>query len=118
MRRRLLIGTAVMAIVLSGLFVVYWLDPNRVIWTRDGTVATVHQYADPKNVPNWNVLVFIYQTNNNGFLTDTGYVALNGAGTPDHGNFCWSDGSDTCLDSPLTFSVNQTLTVTALNNGH
>ncbi len=46
MRRRLLIGIAVLAIVLSSLFVNYWFDPGRVIWTRDGDVAAVNQYSD------------------------------------------------------------------------
>jgi len=88
-----------------------------VIWARNGTVATVHQYLDANNVPNWNVLVFIYLQDQNGYLVDTGYVALNGPGTLARGNFCWVDGSNSCLNSPLSFDLNQTLTVHALNNG-
>jgi hypothetical protein len=89
-----------------------------VIWTRNGTVATVHQYADSNDVPHWSVLVFIYQTNDMGFLTDTEYIALNGAGTPGHGNFCWNNGNNGCLSSPMNLGPNQTLTVDALNDGN
>ena len=108
----------VLAVVLVSLFLAYWLDPNRVVWTRNGTVATFRQYSDPSNEPEWNVLVFIYQTNQAGFLVDTGYIALNGAGTFGHGNFCWTNGSNSCLGSTLTFGLNQTLTVEALNDGN
>jgi hypothetical protein len=102
---------------LSSLFLVYWIDPYRVIWARNGTVATVHQYLDANSVPNWNVLVFIYQQDQNGYLVDTGYVALNGPGTLGRGNFCWADSSNSCLNSSLSFDLNQTLLVHALNNG-
>jgi hypothetical protein len=118
MRRRSLAGIAVLAVALSSLLLAYWFDPNRVIWTRDGTVATVHQYTDSKNVTNWNVLVFIYQRNSMGYLADTGYISLNGPGTEGHGNYCWNDGNRNCLNVPLGFSLNQTLTIDALNDGN
>ncbi len=118
MRRRRIIGVTVLAIALSSLLLAYWFDPNRVIWTKDGTVATVHQYSSSNSGTNWNVLVFIYQQNNLGYLVDTGYVALNGPGTAGHGNFCWNDGNGSCLKMPLGFSLNQTVTVDALNDGN
>jgi hypothetical protein len=65
----------------------------------------------------WNVLVHIYQQNEMGFLVNTGYVALNGTGTEGHGNYRWNDGNGNCLNSRLSFRLNQTLTVLALNNG-
>jgi hypothetical protein len=117
MRKRLITGIAVTSIIVSGLFLVYWYDPGRVIWTRDGTVAAVHEYSDSISRTSWNVLVYIYQHNEMGFLVNTGYVALNGMGTESHGNYCWNDGNGNCLSSPLSFRLNQTLTVLALNNG-
>src|SRR5713226_10495427 len=65
----------------------------------------------------WNVLVYIYQQNEMGFLVNTGYVALNGMGIQRHGNYCWNDGNGNCLNSPLSFRLNQTPTVVAMNNG-
>jgi len=117
MRKRLIIGIAVMAIIMSSLFLVYWYDPGRVIWTKDGTVAALHEYSDSMSGTSWNVLVYIYQHNEMGFLVNTGYIALNGIGIEGHGNYCWSDGDGNCLNSPLSFRLNETLTVDALNNG-
>jgi hypothetical protein len=37
--------------------------------------------------PSLNVLVYIYQQNEMGFLLNTGFVALNGMGIEGHGNF-------------------------------
>jgi hypothetical protein len=88
-----------------------------VIWTRDGIVAVVHQYGDPNSGTIWNVLVYIYEQNYMGYLVNTGYVALNGPGTLGHGNFCWGNSSNSCLNSPLKFAINQTLIVKALNDG-
>jgi len=107
-----------LALVLPSLFLVYWLDPNRVIWSKDGTVVAVHQSMNTSNDAKWNALVYIYEQNVNGYLVNTGYIALNGAGTLNRGNFCWSDGHNSCLGTPLGFSLNQTLTVEALNNGN
>ncbi len=118
MRRRRIAGIAVLAVVLSSLLLAYWFYPNRVIWNKDGTVATVHQYSDSSNVTNWNVLVFTYQKNDMGYLADTSYISLNGPGTGGHGNFCWNDGNGNCLKGPLSFSLNQTLSVDALNDGN
>ncbi len=106
-----------MVIVLSNLFLIYWLDPSRVEWTRNGTVAAVHQHSNSKGETNRNVLIYIYQQNDMGYLVNTGYVALNGLGTQEHGNYCWNDGNGNCLYSPLSFRLNETLTVDALNNG-
>ena len=117
MRKRLIIGMAITAIMVSSLFLVYWYDPSRAIWTKDGTVAAVHEYSGSTSGTSWNVLVYIYQQNELGSLVNTGYVALNGMGVEGHGNYCWNDGSDGCLNSPLSFRLNQTLTVEALNNG-
>ena len=102
---------------MSSLLLVYWYNPGRVVWTKDGTVAAVHQQTNSNNVPNWNVLVYIYQQNDIGYLVNTGYVALNGMGIASHGNYCWNDGNGSCLSSPLSFRLNQTLTVVAMNNG-
>src|SRR5438094_9978820 len=113
-----MIGIALLAIVLSFLSLSYWFDPGRVIWTKNGTVAAVHQYSDPGGGTNWNVLVYIYQQNEMGYLVNTGYVALNGLGTQGHGNYCWNDGNGKCLTEPLSFSLNQTLAVDALNDGN
>jgi len=118
MRRRRIVGIAILAIVTSSLVLAYWFDPNRVIWTRKGTVATVHQFLGSNNLTSWNVLVFVYQQNDRGYLVDTGYLALNGPGTAGHRNFCWNDGNGGCLKVPLNFSLNQTLTVDALNDGN
>ena len=107
-----------MAIIVSSLFLVYWCEPGRVIWTKDGTVAAVHQYQDSNTGTNWNVLVYTYQQNDMGYLVNTGYVALNGPGTQGHGNYCWNDGNGKCLTAPLGFSLNQTLAVDALNDGN
>ena len=63
---------------MSSLFLVYWYDPGRVLWTKDGTVAAVHEYSDSMSGTSWNVLVYIYQHNEMGFLVNSGYVALNG----------------------------------------
>jgi hypothetical protein len=101
----------------SSLFLVYWYDPGRAIWTKDGIVASVHEYEDSTTRTNWNVLVYTYQQNEMGFLVNTGYIALNGMGIEGNGNYCWNDGKDNCLSSPLSFRLNQTLTVVALNNG-
>ena len=106
-----------MAVLMTSLFLTYWFDPGRVIWTKNGTVAAAHQYSDPGGGTNWNVLVYIYQQNDMGYLVNTGYVALNGLGTQGHGNYCWDDGYGNCLNAPLSFSLNETLTVAALNNG-
>jgi hypothetical protein len=103
---------------MTGLFLTYWFDPGRAVWTRNGIVAAVHQYPDSNTGTNWSVLVYIYQQNSMGYLVNTGYVALNGLGTSGHGNFCWNDGHNSCLGTPLAFSLNQTLTVEALNNGN
>jgi hypothetical protein len=108
----------ILAVVITGLFLTYWFDPGRVIWTRDGTVAAVHQYSDPNSGMNWNVLVYVYDQSDMGYLVNTGYVALNGLGTQGHGNFCWNDGNGSCLNAPLSFGLNETLTVSALNNGN
>jgi len=113
-----MIGITVLAIVLSSLSLTYWLDPGRVIWTKDGTVTAVHQYSDPNGGTNWNVLVYIYQQNDMGYLVNTGYVPLNGLGTQGHGNYCWDDGTSNCLNAPLSFRLNETLSVAALNNGN
>ena len=113
-----MIGIALLAIVLSFLSLSYWFDPGRVIWTKNGTVAAVHQYSDPGGGTNWNVLVYIYQQNDIGYLVNTGYVALNGLGTQGHGNYCWNSGSGNCLNAPLRFRLNETLSVAALNNGN
>lgn len=67
---------------------------------------------------NWNVLVYIYQQNDMGYLVNTGYVALNGPGTTGNGNYCWDDGHNNCLSTPLNFNMNQALTVEAMNNGN
>ena len=107
-----------MGVVTTSLFLTYWFDPGRVIWTKNGTVAAVHQYSDSNSGANWNVLVYIYQQNDMGYLVNTGFVALNGLGIPGHGNFCWNDGHSSCLGRPLGFSLNQTLTVEALKNGN
>jgi hypothetical protein len=117
-RRRLIIGIAATAIIVSGLLLVYWYDPGRVIWTKDGTVTAVHEYSDTMSGTSWNVLVYIYQQNEMGSLVNTGYVALNGMGIEGHGNYCWNDGNGNCLNAPLSFRLNQTLTVAALNNGN
>jgi hypothetical protein len=117
MRKRLGIRIVVTAIIMSSLFLVYWFNPGRVVWTKEGTVAAVHQQTDSNNVPNWNVLVYIYQQNDMGYLVNTGYVALNGMGIAGHGNYCWNDGNGNCLSSPLSFRLNQTLRVVAMNNG-
>ena len=108
---------AILAVAMTGLFLGYWFDPGRVIWTKDGTVAAVHQYPDSSTRTNWNVLVYIYQQNYMGYLVNTGYVALNGLGTQGHGNYCWNNGNGKCLTAPLSFSLNQTLAVDALNDG-
>ena len=109
---------AILAVLMTSLFLTYWFDPGRVMWTKDGTVAAVHQYSNSNNGVNWNVLVYIYQQNDMGFLVNTGYVALNGLGTQGHGNYCWNDGKGKCLNAPLSFRPNETLTVAALNNGN
>ena len=103
---------------MTSLFLTYWFEPNRLIWTKDGTVAAVHQYSDSNGGTNWNVLVYIYQQDDMGYLVNTGFVALNGPGIPGHGNFCWNDGHNNCLSTPLGLSLNQTVTVEALNNGN
>jgi len=107
-----------LAIVLPSVFLVYWLDPNRVIWSKAGTVTAVHQSMNISNDANWNAFVYIYEQNVNGYLVNTGYIALNGPGTLSHGNFCWDSGNGTCLSTPLTLAANQTVTVKALNNGN
>jgi hypothetical protein len=84
----------------------------------DGTVAAVHQQSDSNNGTNYNVLVYIYQQNDMGYLVNTGYVALNGHGIQGRGNYCWDNGSGQCLNVPLSFRLNQTLTVEALNDGN
>jgi hypothetical protein len=117
-RKRLIIGIAVAAITVSSLFLVYLYNPGRVAWTRDGTVTAVHQYSDSNSGTNWNVLVYIYRQNDMGYLVNTGYIPLNGLGTQGHGNYCWDDGNGGCLNAPLSFRLNQTLTVEALNNGN
>ena len=117
MRKGLTMGIAVLAIVVSSLFLTYWYDPARVMWTKDGAVTAVHQYSDSSSGTNWNVLVYIYQQDDMGYIVNTGFVALNGLGIHGHGNYCWNDGSGGCLNSPLSFRLNQTLTVEALNNG-
>lgn len=103
--------------MVSSLFLVYWYDPGRAIWSKDGTVAAIHEYSDSTSERSWNVLVYIYQQNEIGSLVNTGYVALNGIGVEGHGNYCWNDGNGGCLSSPLSFRLNQTLTIEALNNG-
>jgi len=35
-----------------------------------------------------------------------------------HGNYCWNEGNGKCLNTPLSFSLNQTLAVDALNDGN
>ena len=117
MRRRRIAAIVVLAVVLPSLLLAYWFDPNRVIWTKDGTVATVHQYSNSNNLTNWNVLVFTYQQSSVGSLVNTGYLALNGPGTQGHGNYCWNDGNGGCLKTPLGFSLNQSLAIDALNDG-
>ena len=52
-----------------------------------------------------------------GYPVNTGYIALNGVGTLGHGNCCWNDGNGDYLNVPLSFRLNQTLSVEALNNG-
>jgi hypothetical protein len=116
-RKRLIIGIAVTTIMVSSLFLALWYDPGRAIWTRDGTVAAVHEYSDSISRTSWNVLVYIHQQSEMGFLVNTGYVALNGMGIQGHGNYCWNNGNGNCLSSPLSFRLNQTLTVVAMNNG-
>jgi hypothetical protein len=101
----------------SSLFLVYWYDPGRGIWTKDGTVAAVVEYSDSMSGTSWNVLVYIYQHDEMGFLVNTGYVPLDGMGIESHGNYCWNDGNGNCLNSPLSFRLNETLTVVALSNG-
>lgn len=113
-----MIGIALIAIVLSFLSLSYWFDPGRVIWTKNGTVAAVHQYSDPGSETSWNVLVYIYQQNDMGYLVNTGYVALNGLGISGHGNYCWNSGNGNCLNAPLSFRLNETLSVEALNDGN
>ena len=103
---------------MTGLFFAFWFDPGRVKWAKDGTVVAVHQYPDSNTGTSWNVLVYIYQQSDMGYLVNTGYVALNGPGTPNHGNYCWNDGNNNCLSTPLSFNMNQALTVEALNNGN
>ena len=104
--------------MLSSFFLVYWTYPGRVVWTKDGIVMAVHEESNSNNGTNWNVLVYIYQQTSMGYLVNTGYVALNGLGTPGHGNYCWDKGNGRCLNAPLNFSSNQALTVEALNNGN
>src|SRR6266699_5764578 len=118
MKKGHFIVVAVLAIVLPSVFLVYWLDPQRVIWTKDGTVAATHQSTKPSNGANWNALVYIYELKANGYLVDTGYIALNGPGIQGRGNFCWDSGNGTCLNIPLSLAVNQTVTVEAMNNGN
>ncbi len=108
----------ILAVVITGLFLTYWFDPGRVIWTKDGTVAAVHQSTNPSTSANWNALVYIYEQKVNGYLVDTGYIALNGPGIQGRGNFCWDSGNGTCLNIPISLAVNQTVTVEALNNGN
>ena len=108
----------ILAVAMTGLFLGYWFDPGRLIWTKDGTVAAVHQYSDSNLGTNWSVLVYIYQQNDMGYLVNTGYVALNGLGAQGQGNYCWNDSNGKCLNQPLSFHLNQTLTVRALNNGN
>lgn len=114
----MVIGISVLAVVISSLFLVYWFDPGRVIWTRDGIVIAVHQQSDSNLGTNWNVLVYIYQQSDNGYLVNTGSLALNGQGTQGHGNYCWDNGNGSCLTAALSFSPNEALTVEALNNGN
>ena len=104
--------------MVSGLFFVYWTNPGRVVWTKDGIVTAVHQQPNSNSGTNWNVLVYIYQQTSMGYIVNTGYVALNGLGTPGHGNYCWDNGNGSCLNAPLSFSSNQALTVEALNSGN
>ena len=66
----------------------------------------------------WNALVYIYQQNEMGFLVNTGYVPLNGMGIEGLGNYCWNDGNGNCLNASVSFRLNETLTVSALNNGN
>ena len=103
---------------MTGLILAFWFDPGRVTWTKNGTVVAAHQYTDSSAETNWNVLVYIYQQSDLGYLVNTGYVALNGPGTANHGNYCWNDGNNKCLSTPQSFNMNQTLTVEALNNGN
>src|SRR5690242_1538392 len=111
MKKRHFIGVAVLAIVLSSVFLVYWLDPQRVIWSKDGVVTSAHQSTNPSNGANWNALVYIFEQKVNGYLVDTGFIALNGPGIQDRGNFCWDSGNGTCLNVPLPLATNQTVTV-------
>jgi hypothetical protein len=92
---------------MSSLFLVYWYDPGRVLWTKDGTIAAVHEYSDSTSGTSWSV--YIYQHNEMGFLVNTGYVALNGMGIQSHGNYCWNDGNGNCLNSPLSFRLTKLL---------
>ena len=46
----------------------------------------VHEYSDSMSGTSWNVLVYIYQHDEMGFLVNTGYVALNGVGIESPGN--------------------------------
>jgi hypothetical protein len=62
-------------------------------------------------------LVYVYEQSDMGYLVNTGYVALNGLGIQGRGNYCWDNGNGNCLSSPLSFRLNQTLRVVALNNG-
>ena len=107
-----------MGIVASSLFLTYWSSPGRVIWTKNGIVTAAHQNSDPNSGTDWNVLVYIYEQNDMGYLVNTGYVALNGPGIQGHGNYCWNDGNNNCLGMPQSFDMNQALTVEALNNGN
>ena len=88
------------------------------MWTRDGIVTAVHQQSNSDSGTNWDVLVYIDQQSDNGYLVNTGSVALNGLGTQGHGNYCWDDGNGNCLRAPHSFSLNQTLMVEALQNGN
>src|SRR5260370_8115854 len=76
----------------------------------------VHEYSDSTSGTGWNVLVYIYQHDEMGFLVNTGYVALNGMGIQGHGNYCWNDGNGNCLNSTLSFRLTQTLTVVPMIN--
>jgi len=63
-------------------------------------------------------LVHVYQQIDMDYLVNTGYIALNGIGTQTHGNYCWNDGNGKCRNAPLSFRLNETLNVTALNDGN
>ena len=108
-KRKSLLAGIFLLVAVSG-FLIYWFDPNRVVWTDTGVVMTANQSGS-----SWHVLVFLAGKHDLYNVYDGQILALNGLGTLGSSNYCWGDGSG-CV-SPQSFSVNETLTVRALNGG-